>query len=118
VKAIVLCEGSDVDRLSRGDVAPAASDIGDVVLCNFKIGVNHRDIDLRRGLSSVVSIFSHVMSKDSPARPRAASAATEDSEWYRFFIGILEPVVVDRLPSAFRLSRFDVDYGNRVARPG
>ena len=62
VKAIVLCEGSDVDRLSWGDGASSASDIGEAVLRSPKVEVNHRDIDLRRGLSAVVSIFSHVMS--------------------------------------------------------
>ena len=61
LKAIVLCEGSDVDRLSWGDVASPASDIGEVVLRNPKGGVNHLDIDLRRGLSAVMSIFSQVM---------------------------------------------------------
>jgi hypothetical protein len=118
VKAILLCEGSDVDRLSWGDVAPAASDLGDVVLRNSKVGLNHRDIDQRRGLFGAVSIFPHVISKDSPPRPRTASATTEDGERYRFFIGMLEAAIVDRLPLAFRVSRFDVDYGYGAAMPG
>ena len=64
MKAIVLCEGSYADRLICGDGAPPASDIGEVVRRNPKVGTSHRDIDLRQGLSSEMSIFSHVMSKD------------------------------------------------------
>ena len=44
MKAIVLCEGSDVDRLSWGDVAPPASAIGEVALHNPKADVSHRGI--------------------------------------------------------------------------
>ena len=62
VKAIVLCEGSDFDRLIWGDGAPPASDIGEAVLRSPKVGVNHRDIYLRRRLCDMVSIFLHVMS--------------------------------------------------------
>jgi hypothetical protein len=61
LKAIVLCEGSDVDRLSWGDVASPASDIGEVMLRSPEVGVDSLDIDLRRGLSAVVSIFSQVI---------------------------------------------------------
>ncbi len=68
MKAIVLCEGSYADRLICGDGAPPASDIGEVMRRNPKVGTSHRDTDLRQGLSSEMSIFSHVMSKDSPAR--------------------------------------------------
>jgi len=101
VKAIVLCEGSDFDRLIWGDGAPPTSDIGEAVLRNPTYDAAFA--------AWCRSSCSHEYGFP-PARHRAASANTVDGGWYRFLIGIFEQAVVDRLPLAFRAGRFDVDH--------
>jgi NADPH:quinone reductase-like Zn-dependent oxidoreductase len=64
VKAIVLRDHGDVDCLCWEDVAPPAAGVGEVVIRNQAVGLNHCDIDLRRGLFGVASVFPHVMGVD------------------------------------------------------
>jgi D-arabinose 1-dehydrogenase-like Zn-dependent alcohol dehydrogenase len=64
VKAIVLREYGDADRLKWDDVAPLEPGGDEVVIRNHTVGLNHCDIDLRRGLFGVASAFPHVMGVD------------------------------------------------------
>ena len=117
MKAIVLCEDSNADRLIWGDRAPPASDIGGVVSRNPKVGVNHRDIYLRRGPCDMVSIFLHVMNTDSAGSTSHGIRQHGRRRVVSFLHRPLEPTLVDQLPLAFRVSPFDVDYGYRAAAP-
>ncbi|HEY4040953.1 MAG TPA: zinc-binding dehydrogenase, partial [Rhodopila sp.] len=64
VKAIVLREYGDADRLRWEDVEQPDTGFGEVVIRNHMVGLNHCDIDLRCGLFGVASAFPHVMGVD------------------------------------------------------
>jgi NADPH:quinone reductase-like Zn-dependent oxidoreductase len=64
VKAIVLREYGDADHLKWEDVAPPDPGADEVVIRNHTVGLNHCDIDLRRGLFGVALELPHVMGVD------------------------------------------------------
>jgi NADPH:quinone reductase-like Zn-dependent oxidoreductase len=64
VKAIVLREYGDVDRLRWEEVAPPRPGVGEIVIRNHAVGLNHCDTDLRRGRFGVAQAFPHVMGVD------------------------------------------------------
>jgi NADPH:quinone reductase-like Zn-dependent oxidoreductase len=64
VKAIVLREYGDFDRLLWEDVPPPVAGFGEIVMRNHAIGLNHCDTDLRRGLFGIPQAFPHVMGVD------------------------------------------------------
>jgi NADPH:quinone reductase-like Zn-dependent oxidoreductase len=64
MKAIVLHEYGDVDRLLWQDVAVPRAGFGEVVIRNHAVGLNHCDTDLRRGLFGLAQVFPHVMGVD------------------------------------------------------
>lgn len=101
MKAIVLCEGSDFDRLILADGAPSASDIGEAVLRNPKVDVNHRDIYLRRGLCGMVSIFLRVMSTDFAGSTSYGIRQRDRRRVVSFLRRHIRTRVVDRLPLGF-----------------
>ena len=64
MKAVVLREHGDVDRLRWEEVARPRAGDGEIVIRNHAVGLNHCDTDLRRGLFGVAQMFPHVMGVD------------------------------------------------------
>jgi NADPH:quinone reductase-like Zn-dependent oxidoreductase len=64
VKAIVLREYGDFDRLLWEDVPLPVAGFGEIVMRNHTVGLNHCDTDLRRGLFGIAQAFPHVMGVD------------------------------------------------------
>ena len=65
MKAIVLHEYGDFDRLRWQEVDTPAPGFGELLIRNRSVGLNHCDTDLRRGLFGVAQVFPHVMGVDS-----------------------------------------------------
>lgn len=64
MKAIVLHEYGDFDRLRWQDAPLPVAGLREVVIRNHAVGLNHCDTDLRRGLFGVAQAFPHVMGVD------------------------------------------------------
>jgi NADPH:quinone reductase-like Zn-dependent oxidoreductase len=78
VKAIVLREYGDFDRLIWEDVDTPSPGFGEIVIHNHAVGLNHCDTDLRRGLFGVAQIFPHVMGVDSAGTVAAVGPGVTD----------------------------------------
>lgn len=92
MKAIVLHEYGDFDRLVWQEVDMPAPGVGEVVIRNHAVGLNHCDTDLRRGLFGVTPSFPHVMGVDSAGTIAAIGP------------GVTEYAVGDRVAPHFLLS--------------
>jgi NADPH:quinone reductase-like Zn-dependent oxidoreductase len=65
MEAIVLREYGGLDKLRVEEVPPPEVERGEIVIKNRAVGVNHCDIDVRRGVFGVAQTFPHVMGVDS-----------------------------------------------------
>lgn len=64
MKAVVLNEYGDFDRLQWLDAPTPEAGFGEVVIRNEAVGLNHCDTDLRRGIFGLDQVFPHVMGVD------------------------------------------------------
>jgi NADPH:quinone reductase-like Zn-dependent oxidoreductase len=63
--AVVLRDYGDFDRLRLEETEQPQPGVGEIVIRNRAVGVNHCDTDVRRGVFGVAQTFPHVMGVDS-----------------------------------------------------
>jgi NADPH:quinone reductase-like Zn-dependent oxidoreductase len=63
--AVVLREYGGFDRLRLEDTEAPRPGVGEILIRNRAVGVNHCDTDLRRGIFGVAPSFPHIMGVDS-----------------------------------------------------
>ncbi len=78
MKAVVIREYGDFDRLLWEDVATPVPSFGEVVIRNRAVGLNHCDTDLRRGLFGIAQVFPHVMGVDAAGTIEAVGPGVTD----------------------------------------
>jgi NADPH:quinone reductase-like Zn-dependent oxidoreductase len=65
MRAVVLRDYGGFDRLRLEETETPAVGVGEILIRNRAVGVNHCDTDVRRGVFGVAQNFPHVMGVDS-----------------------------------------------------
>jgi NADPH:quinone reductase-like Zn-dependent oxidoreductase len=77
MRAVVLRDYGGFDRLRLEETETPAVGVGEILIRNRAVGVNHCDTDVRRGAFGVAQNFPHVMGVDSAGDVAAVGASAQ-----------------------------------------
>ena len=92
MRAVVLRDYGGYDRLRLEETSAPEAGVGEILIRNRAVGVNHCDTDVRRGVFGLAQSFPHVMGVDSAGEVAAVGA------------GVTSFAVGDRVSPHFLLS--------------